>query len=132
PAGSIATPSWPEVCLQRPKRWFDNRVMSAPSPRLLIATTSADKIREFREIFADLPVDLTTPGDLGLDLHVEETGATFRDNADLKARAYWHATRLPTLAEDSGFEIDALGGQPGVLSARWEGDDYARKNRLII
>jgi XTP/dITP diphosphohydrolase len=104
-----------------------------PDPsRLLLATTSADKIRELREILADLPITLLTPADLGLKLEVEETGTTFRENADLKARAYWDAAGLPCLAEDSGFEVDALDGAPGVQSARWEGSDYLRKNRLVI
>ena len=106
--------------------------MPPDAPRLLLATTSADKIREFRQIFADLPLTLLTPADLGLRLDVEETGATFRENADLKARAFWQAAGVPCLAEDSGFEVDALGGAPGVQSARWEGSDYARKNRLVI
>src|SRR5581483_2641096 len=90
---------------------------------LLIATSSQDKAREYREILAGLAVRLQTPAELGLALDVEETGATFRANADLKARAY-HAALPPnpcrwTLAEDSGLEVAALGGEPGVYSARW-------------
>jgi XTP/dITP diphosphohydrolase len=102
------------------------------APRLLLATTSADKVREYREILADLPLVLLTPPQLRIDLQVAETGATFRQNAELKARAYWQAARVPCLAEDSGFEVDALSGAPGVESARWEGTDYERKNRLVI
>ena len=101
-------------------------------PRLLLATTSADKIRELRQILADLPLELVSPPELGLALDVEESGATFRENAELKVRAYWQASGLPCLAEDSGFEVEALGGAPGVHSARWEGSDYQRKNRLIL
>ncbi len=102
-------------------------------PTLLIATTSPGKIREFRQLLAQLPVEVVTPADLGLILEVEETGSTFRENAEIKARAYAAASNLPTLAEDSGLEIDALGGEPGVYSARWGGtDDYAVKNRLIL
>lgn len=101
-------------------------------PRLLLATTSADKVREYRRIFADLPLRLLTPPELGLRLEVEESGATFAENADLKAVAYRAAAGLACLAEDSGFVVDALGGQPGVQSARWEGDDYERKNQLIV
>ena len=100
--------------------------------RLLLATTSKDKIREYRQIFADFAGQLLTPDDLGVSLDVAETGATFAENAELKARA-WHArTGLPTLAEDSGLEIDALGGAPGVYSARWGGEDYATKHRSIL
>jgi XTP/dITP diphosphohydrolase len=101
-------------------------------PRLLLATTSLDKIRELRQIFADLPLTLLAPADLGLHLDVEESGTTFRENADLKARAFWQAAGVPCLAEDSGFAVDALDGAPGVYSARWEGTDYAHKNRLVV
>lgn len=101
-------------------------------PRLLLATTSADKIREYRQILADLPVTLIEPGEVDLALEVEEIGRTFRENADLKALAYQRASGLACLAEDSGFEVDALGGAPGVQSARWEGGDYQRKNRLVV
>lgn len=106
--------------------------MSFGTPRLLLATTSAGKIRELRQILGDLPLTLLTPAELGLALEVAESGETFRENADLKARAYFATTGLPCLAEDSGFEIAALGGGPGVRSARWEGDDYARKNRIVL
>lgn len=102
-------------------------------PTLLIATTSPGKIREFRQLLAELPAKLVTPTDLGLSLDVEETGSTFRENAEIKARAYAAASDLPTLAEDSGLKIEAFGGEPGVYSARWGGtDDYAAKNRLIL
>ena len=104
----------------------------ANRPRLLLATTSTDKIREYRQILADLAVELVEPRDLGLSLEVEETGQTFRENADLKALAYHQASGLACLAEDSGFEVDALGGAPGVQSARWAGGDYQRKNRLVV
>jgi XTP/dITP diphosphohydrolase len=107
-------------------------MLSTMRPRLLLATTSADKIRELRQILADLPLELVTPPELGLTLQVEESGATFRENAELKVRAYWQAAGIACLAEDSGFEVEALGGAPGVHSARWEGDDYQRKNRLIV
>src|SRR5207245_10449015 len=63
---------------------------------------------------------------------VEETCASFRQNAYLKAEAYGRASGLPTLAEHSGLCVSALGGGPGVQSARWEGDDYDHKNALLI
>lgn len=106
--------------------------MTTDRPELLLATTSAGKIRELRAILGDLPITLVTLSDLGINLDVEETGATFRENADLKARAYFAGAGIPCLAEDSGFEVAALGGAPGVHSARWEGDDYERKNRIVI
>lgn len=99
---------------------------------LLLATSNPDKVRELRALLQGAVETLLTPDDLGLQLEVNETGATFRENAEIKARAYHAATGLLTLAEDAGLEVDALGGAPGVHSARWEGDDYQRKNRLLI
>jgi XTP/dITP diphosphohydrolase len=102
-------------------------------PPLLIATTSAGKLREFRTLLADLPFRLVTPPDLGIDIEVEEGDASFVENAALKARAYHAAAGVLTLAEDSGFEVAALGGEPGVRSARWgDTDDYTVKNRRIL
>ena len=104
-----------------------------PGDRLLLATTSAGKQRELRALLGDLPLSLVTPAELGLTLVPEETGSTFAENATIKARAYWQAAGLPTLAEDSGLEVDALGGAPGVYSARWEGlPDGAEKNALLL
>jgi XTP/dITP diphosphohydrolase len=102
------------------------------SARLLIATTSAGKLREWQALLADLPLELLSLADVGIDFDVDETGATFTDNAVLKAEAYGRASGLLTLAEDSGLCVSALGGKPGVHSARWEGDDYGHKNALLI
>jgi XTP/dITP diphosphohydrolase len=101
---------------------------------LLLATTNPGKLREYREIFAELPFRLTTLDEQGIDLDVEETGATFAENALLKARAYAQASGLLTLADDSGLEIDALGGDPGVRSARWPTVDtpYPERFKLIF
>ncbi len=105
----------------------------AEPPLLLIGTTSAGKLREYRDLFADLPGRLVTPADLGLDLDIIEGDRSFAENAGLEARAYWRASGLLTAAEDSGFVVDALNGEPGVRSARWgDTDDYAIKNRLIL
>jgi XTP/dITP diphosphohydrolase len=103
-------------------------------PTLLLATTNPGKLREYREIFAELPFHLTTLDEQGIDLEVEETGATFAENALLKARAYTQASGLLTLADDSGLEIDALGGAPGVHSARWPTADtsYPERFKLIF
>src|ERR687886_2451254 len=104
-----------------------------PGDRLLLATTSAGKQRELRGLLGDLPLRLVTPADLGLTLVPEETGTTFAANAAQKAHAYYAAVRIPTLAEDSGIEVDALDGAPGVYSARWEGlPDGAEKNALLL
>jgi XTP/dITP diphosphohydrolase len=100
--------------------------------RLLIATTSCGKLREWQALLADLPLRLLTLDDVGIDFDVDETGATFAQNAVLKADAYGRASGLLTLAEDSGLCVAALGGGPGVHSARWEGPDYEHKNALLI
>ena len=87
--------------------------------KLLIATNNPGKLREYQEILADLPFTLTWPKAEGLTLEPEETGQTFRENAIIKATAFARASGLLTLADDSGLEIDALHGEPGVYSARY-------------
>lgn len=102
--------------------------------RLLIASNNAHKVEEFRRLLADLPIELVTPRDIGLDLDVEETGDTFEENARLKAHAFAEASGLPALADDSGIEVDALDGRPGVRSARYGGpglDDPGRTQLLL-
>jgi XTP/dITP diphosphohydrolase len=102
------------------------------TPRLLIATTSEGKLREWQGLLGDLPIELVRLSEVGIAFDVDETGSTFRENAVLKAEAYGHASGLLTLAEDSGLCVAALGGGPGVHSARWEGVDYDHKNALLI
>lgn len=105
----------------------------SPNPPLLLATTSAGKIRELSAILRPAGLHIVTPAALGLVLDVAETGATYRDNARLKASAYARATGLATVGEDSGLEIDALGGGPGVFSARYQGlPDGPEKNARIL
>ena len=87
--------------------------------RLLIATTNPGKIRELQTLLEGLPVDLVTPIDLGLSLEVEESGDSYAENASLKAVTYARSSGLVTLADDSGLEVDALGGLPGIRSARF-------------
>jgi len=87
--------------------------------RILIATRNPGKRREYEDLLAGLNLELVTLDDLGIPLEVREDGGTFRENALLKARGYGAASGLPTLADDSGLEVDALGGAPGVLSARY-------------
>jgi XTP/dITP diphosphohydrolase len=99
--------------------------------RLLIATTNPGKIREIVEILEGSPVEIVTLRDLPPVPEPEETGQTFAENARLKALYYAEETGLPSVADDSGIEIDALGKEPGVHSARWEGTDYAVKFRRI-
>ena len=101
---------------------------------LLLATTNRHKTEEYRAIFTDLPFQLLSLSVIALDMDVEETGTTFQQNADLKALAYASASGMLSLADDSGIEIDALGGQPGVYSARFLGPDvsYAERFRVIL
>jgi XTP/dITP diphosphohydrolase len=89
-------------------------------PKLLIATENKGKMRELQELLSELPgIDLVLPSQLGIVLNVEETGSTYAENAALKARAYCEAGRMVTLADDSGLEVYALDGAPGVYSARY-------------
>lgn len=98
---------------------------------LLIATTNPGKIREILGILDGVPVSLVTLADCDAMPEPEETGATFAENARLKAIYYANASGLPAVADDSGLEIEALGNAPGVHSARWHGHDYAVKFRAI-
>lgn len=99
---------------------------------LLVATNNAGKLRELRTLLD--PIDLIAPADLNLNLEVEENGQTFAANAALKADAFAQATDLIALADDSGLEVDALDGAPGVHSARFGGpqlDDAGRYHLLL-
>lgn len=103
--------------------------------KLLLATNNAHKIEEFRQIFAALSVALVSPAEMGLDLDPEETGTTFEANARIKAIAFSEASGLPVLADDSGLEVDALNGEPGVYSARYGDtakDAHVERYRLIL
>jgi len=102
---------------------------------LLIATNNPHKLEEYQEIFADLPVALTTLADESITLDPAETGTTFEANAILKARAFAQASDLPVLADDSGLEVDALHGEPGVYSARYGNtakDDHVGRYQIVL
>jgi len=101
--------------------------------RLLVATTNTGKLREIRSLLAGVAVELVTLRDLPTIEEPEETGLTFEDNARLKALYYSGHSGMTTVAEDSGLEIDALGGQPGIESARWGGaaTTYPQKFAII-
>ncbi len=96
---------------------------------LLLASNNGGKLREVRALLADLRV--VSPADLGFELDVEETGQTFAANAELKARAYAAASGYIALADDSGLEVDALGGTPGVRSARYGAPDLDDEGRYL-
>ncbi len=97
---------------------------------LLIATTNPNKVREIRPLLADLPIELITLADVAPVQEPEEDAATFWENARLKALAYATATGQVAVAEDSGLEIDALGGEPGVHSARFLGTSTPYPDRF--
>jgi XTP/dITP diphosphohydrolase len=100
--------------------------------RLLLATHNPGKRREWIALLEALDVELVSPVDLGLDIEVEEVGETYTENALLKARTLSNASALPTLADDSGLEVDALEGAPGVRSARFRlGTDEVRYRALL-
>ena len=96
----------------------------AGARRLLVATRSQHKLRELRELLGvAAEVELVSPDDVGIDGEPDETGLTFETNARIKARYYATRSGLPTLADDSGLEVDALGGAPGVYTRRYAGPD---------
>lgn len=98
---------------------------------LLVATHNAGKAREYAQLLTDLPVAVTWLDQVGITESVDETGATFTENALLKARHYAAMSQLLTWADDSGLEVDALDGRPGVLSARYGGENITDQNRYI-
>jgi len=102
--------------------------------KLLLATTNLGKAREYRLLLQGVPFQLVTLTDEGINLTVEEGTTSMEDNARQKAIAYAGVSNLTTLADDSGLEVDALGGEPGICSARYAGemaDDIDRVNYLL-
>lgn len=102
--------------------------------KLVLATNNPGKVREFRRLLDGCGFNVVTSAELGIKLDVEETGTTYADNAALKAHAFADATGCLALADDSGIEVDALGGKPGMYSARYGGpglDDVARTALLL-
>jgi XTP/dITP diphosphohydrolase len=103
-------------------------------PKLLIASNNPGKVAEFRDLLTDSGWEIVAPRDIGLELDVEETGASYSENARLKAEAFARASGLAALSDDSGLEVDALGGEPGPLHhlRGWDdGDEAARIMRLL-
>lgn len=106
--------------------------------KLLVASGNAKKLAELQSLAADLPVEVLGPAALPIELpDVEETGSTFAGNARLKAVAFAQVAGMPAIADDSGLCVDALGGEPGVRSARYSGEDPVpdrdeRNNRKLL
>lgn len=88
-------------------------------PRILLATNNPGKVREIQALLNDLDVELFLPADIGLELHVAEDGQTYAENAAFKALAFACASGMTALGDDSGLEVDALGGKPGLYSHRF-------------
>ena len=101
--------------------------MKAIGPKLVIATHNAGKLREIRELLAPHGIECIGAAELDLP-EPEETGVTFVDNAELKARASADLSGLPALADDSGLSVDALHGRPGIHSARWAEDEAGSRD----
>ena len=99
-------------------------------PTLVIATHNQGKLREFRNLLQPLNSDILSLADVSITEEFEETGQTFADNARIKAKAYSRLIRFPVLADDSGLEVAALGGRPGIHSARYAGTGATDKDRV--
>jgi len=102
------------------------------TPRLLLATTNLAKIREYSLLFRGAPLELTTLAEENMDLEVSETGSTLEENARIKAAAYAVDERFIVAADDSGLEVDALGGAPGPLSARFAGKNASDREKVAL
>ncbi len=100
--------------------------------RLLLATNNPGKVREFRRLLAGAPFVVETPAEAGIALDVAETGSSYAENAALKARAFASAGGRLALADDSGIEVDALDGAPGMYSARFGGDGLDDRGRTAL
>lgn len=102
--------------------------------KIILASNNNGKIKEFREIFKDMDIELVPMKEAGIDVDIEESGETFEENSLIKARTVCKLSGCITIADDSGLEVDYLGGQPGVYSARFMGHDtsYDIKNKAII
>lgn len=97
---------------------------------LLIATRNGGKVRELAELLRSAPVRLLDLQAVGIDSDVEETGRTFTENANIKAMSYAREAKMMTVADDSGLVIDALGGAPGIMSARYAGPEASDADRI--
>ncbi len=98
--------------------------------KLLLATNNKAKVREYRSLLHGLPCELVTPADVGMTTVVDEVGESMEENARLKATAFAAESGLLSLADDSGLEVDALGGEPGRFSARYAGEGASDAERI--
>ena len=98
--------------------------------KLLLATNNPGKAREYKSLFHDLPYEVVTLAEQGIDIEVDEVGGSLEENARLKATALVARSQILTLADDSGLEVDALGGEPGPLSHRYAGEGASDADRV--
>ncbi len=126
----MQTPLRPSI--QKPAQIPRDKPMPRAAHKLLVATHNPGKLAEYRQLLADLPLELVSLDDIGITHDVPETGHTFAENAAIKARAYAAAAGLWTWADDSGLEVDALDGRPGVYSARYGGEGLSDAERVQV
>ena len=99
--------------------------------KLLVASNNKGKLREFNAILGELGIECVSMGEMGIDIEVDETGTTFLENAKIKAEEIYKIAKIPTVSDDSGLEVDFLGGEPGVYSARYAGEHGNDKENNI-
>ncbi len=104
----------------------------AEVPKLLLASTNPGKVREYRLLFEDLGYEMVTLAEEGVEEVATEAGDSYEQNARLKAARYARSTRITTIADDSGLEVDALDGEPGIHSARFAGKDATDADRIRV
>jgi XTP/dITP diphosphohydrolase len=102
--------------------------------RLVIATNNPGKITEFRDLLEGCGWEVVAAADAGVSIEVDETGATYAENARIKAQAFCQASSLPAIADDSGLEVDALNGEPGPLHhlRGWDGSNDAERVQILL
>jgi len=98
--------------------------------KLLLATNNKGKVREYKSLLQGIPFQLVTPFNIGITTEVKETGNSFEENATLKASTLAKESGLLTMADDSGLEVDALNGEPGVLSSRYAGEKASDRDKI--
>ena len=97
--------------------------------KIILASQNLHKAREFTQLLSPLGIEVITMGEAGIDIQINEDGETFEENAHIKARAVYNLVKHPVMADDSGLEVDFLGGAPGIYSARYGGETATDKER---
>lgn len=102
--------------------------------KIILATNNKGKLKEIKNIFSNSSFEIISLSDIGFKEEIEETGTTFKDNAFIKADTIFNIYNIPVIADDSGLEVEQLGGKPGVFSARYAGENvtYADNNRKLL